>query len=54
MVGPMNLIKDTIVIGVVLLLYKRLHILINRIGEQNSQNENPPLEEEGVAEQKEN
>ena len=34
MVGPMNLIKDAIVFGVVLLLYKRLHILINRIGSQ--------------------
>ena len=54
MVAPMNLIKDTIVIGVVLLLYKRLHILINRIGEQNRQNENPPLLEEDVQEQKEN
>ena len=36
MVGPMNLIKDTIVIVVVLLLYKRLHILIERIGTQNT------------------
>lgn len=35
MVGPMNLIKDVIVFAVVLLLYKRLHILINRIGERN-------------------
>ena len=35
MVAPMNLIKDAIVIAVVLLLYKRLHILINRIGEEN-------------------
>lgn len=35
MVAPMNAIKDAIVIVVVLLLYKRLHILINRIGEQN-------------------
>lgn len=35
MVGPMNLIKDAIVIVVVLLLYKRLHILINRIGSSN-------------------
>ena len=34
MVAPMNLIKDAIVIVAVLLLYKRLHILINRIGEQ--------------------
>ena len=35
MVAPMNLIKDAIVLAVVLLLYKRLHILINRIGERN-------------------
>ena len=35
MVAPMNLIKDTIVIVVVLLLYKRLHILIERIGSRN-------------------
>ena len=34
MVAPMNAIKDSIVIVVVLLLYKRLHILINRIGSQ--------------------
>lgn len=34
MVAPMNLIKDTIVFVVVLLLYKRLHILIIRIGNQ--------------------
>ena len=34
MVAPMNAIKDVIVIMVVLLLYKRLHILINRIGSQ--------------------
>ena len=53
MVGPMNLIKDTIVIVVVLLLYKRLHILINRIG-NNEENENPPLKEEDIPEQKEN
>lgn len=32
MVLPMNLIKDAIVIVAVLLLYKRLHILIERIG----------------------
>ena len=35
MVAPMNLIKDTIVIAAVLLLYKRLHILIERIGNRN-------------------
>lgn len=35
MVLPMNLIKDTIVVLVVLLLYKRLHILIERIGAKN-------------------
>lgn len=35
MVAPMNLIKDAIVFIVVLLLYKRLHILINRIGSRN-------------------
>ena len=35
MVVPMNLIKDAIVFLVVLLLYKRLHILINRIGQRN-------------------
>ena len=35
MVAPMNLIKDAIVFLVVLLLYKRLHILINRIGSRN-------------------
>ena len=35
MVAPMNLIKDAIVFLVVLLLYKRLHILINRIGQRN-------------------
>ena len=39
MVAPMNAIKDTIVIIVVLLLYKRLHILINRIGEQQTNDE---------------
>lgn len=36
MVAPMNAIKDAIVILVTLLLYKRLHILINRIGSENS------------------
>ena len=36
MVAPMNLIKDAIVIVVVLLLYKRLHILIERIGSKNN------------------
>ena len=44
MVAPMNLIKDAMVIFVVLILYKRLHILINRIG---TQNEKRPPEEEG-------
>ena len=44
MVAPMNAIKDTMVIIVVLLLYKRLHILINRIGEQQDNNE--PVNEE--------
>lgn len=39
MVAPMNAIKDTMVIVVVLLLYKRLHILINRIGEQQNNNQ---------------
>ena len=39
MVAPMNLIKDVMVIAVVLLLYKRLHILINRIGEQSEKKE---------------
>lgn len=34
MVAPMNAIKDLIVFAVVLLLYKRLHNLINRIGSQ--------------------
>lgn len=38
MVAPMNAIKDTIVIAAVLLLYKRLHILINRIGEEQDNN----------------
>ena len=45
MVAPMNAIKDTIVIVVVLLLYKRLHILINRIGEQQ-ENEEPVVAKE--------
>ena len=35
MVAPMNLIKDAIVIAVTLLLYKRLHIFIDRIGTQS-------------------
>lgn len=39
MVLPMNLVKDGIVIVIVLLLYKRLHILIERIGHQNSNRE---------------
>ena len=45
MVAPMNLIKDMIVIGLVLLLYKRLHILINRIGSQNEKKEPEPVQE---------
>ena len=53
MVGPMNLIKDAIVIVVVLLLYKRLHILINRIGSEID-NKNPSVEVEGQIEEKEN
>jgi len=39
MVAPMNAIKDSIVIVVVLLLYKRLHILINRIGSETDKHE---------------
>ena len=55
MVAPMNLIKDSIVFMVVLLLYKRLHILINRIGEQNSNKEKSSQEQEDQSEvQKEN
>ena len=46
MVAPMNAIKDTIVIVVVLLLYKRLHILINRRGEQQETKEQPIEEKE--------
>ena len=46
MLAPMNLIKDVIVIAVVLLLYKRLHILINRIG---SKNDPKPVEEKQEA-----
>ncbi len=46
MVLPMNLIKDAIVIVIVLLLYKRLHILIERIGNQHKKkNEVQPVEE---------
>lgn len=45
MVAPMNAIKDTIVIVVVLLLYKRLHILINRIGEQQDSDKEIAKEE---------
>ncbi len=37
MVAPMNAIKDAIVIFAVLLLYKRLHIHINRIGSRQEQ-----------------
>ena len=39
MVLPMNFVKDGIVIIVVLLVYKRLHILINRIGNQSKKEE---------------
>lgn len=35
MVAPMNAIKDIIVLSAVILLYKRLHIVINRIGQSN-------------------
>ncbi len=35
MVLPMNVIKDSIVFAVVLLIYKRLHILIDKIGRKN-------------------
>ena len=46
MVAPMNAIKDAIVIATVLLLYKRLHILINRIGSQiDAIKEAEPVEE---------
>ena len=45
MVAPMNAIKDAMVIVVVLLLYKRLHILINRIGSENNKKRLPPSEE---------
>ena len=52
MVAPMNLIKDTIVVAVVLLLYKRLHILIERIGSKNikqKEAESPaPIEETNI------
>ena len=45
MVLPMNFVKDGIVIIVVLLVYKRLHILIDRIGNQ-SKKEKPETQEE--------
>lgn len=45
MVAPMNLIKDTIVVAVVLLLYKRLHILIERIGQKNEKQKVEPEQE---------
>ena len=58
MVAPMNAIKDAIVIVVVLLLYKRLHILINRIGNQTDKEKVPShrneKEETVVEMQKEN
>lgn len=54
MVAPMNAIKDTMVIIVVLLLYKRLHILINRIGSQNDKKKEVVEKDEPQLEQKEN
>lgn len=48
MVAPMNLIKDAIVIVAVLLLYKRLHILINRIGEENNRNQEVIVNQEST------
>lgn len=45
MVAPMNLIKDSIVIAVVLLLYKRLHILIERIGNKNNKEKVEPTDD---------
>ncbi|MCR5505713.1 MAG: ECF transporter S component [Bacilli bacterium] len=46
---PMNAIKDSIVIVAVLVLYKRLHILIDRIG---TQKHGPKDEPEVIEEQK--
>ena len=46
MVAPMNAIKDTIVFVAVLLLYKRLHLLIMRIGSQVDANKEEPKVEE--------
>lgn len=54
MVAPMNAIKDTMVIVVVLLLYKRLHILINRIGNQTDKKKEVVKNDEPQIEQKEN
>jgi riboflavin transporter FmnP len=45
MVAPMNIIKDAIVVLVVLLLYKRLHILIDKIASQVSKKKELPIEE---------
>lgn len=45
MVAPMNLIKDSIVFVAVLLLYKRLHILINKIGSEYIDDSEPAIEE---------
>ena len=53
MVAPMNIIKDTIVVVVVLLLYKRLHILIERIGNKNDKIKEEPKETPSI-ENKEN
>ena len=47
---PMNAIKNGIVIAATLLLYKRLHILIDRIG---TQHHGPKLEPETIEENKE-
>ena len=54
MVAPMNAIKDAMVIVMVLLLYKRLHILINRIGSQIDNKKEGKQKEEPQLEQKEN
>ncbi len=53
MVAPMNAIKDAIVIVAVLLLYKRLHILIERISSEIEKKRLSP-DEDNQLEQKEN
>ena len=53
MVAPMNAIKDAMVIVVVLLLYKRLHILIERIASQ-IEKKRLSSPEDNLQEQKEN